>query len=366
MWSLIRLKMARSEQNWKLDYNIYNLLKFFCQTPGSPGPRNLCSTRIRSKGILIHQCETHPLLIFQKKSVSDRSGARLEKSTMPLADKENALALCLDLYEGLGKSDVTSETSSRISQFMNWSPLLLSTLALLMQHLKEFGLQHVLARTSLFHPFASLTYMQLPGQTMQNLQVLSSNEEVPAFAEKNAGIPTSLLAFMDHTVSAFGKRLLRKWLSQPLLDRESLETRRAALDELLCNRPAEPLFDLLHSHLKNAIDLEKSLSRIQYGKANTTETYGFLIFFAEVQNSLSQADWANHIHSSLLKRIYESVGVVEYAVTQLLTSIDATAAQNGDKINLLTDSQRWPEPFRLKKDTIVSMALITRSKCLLQ
>lgn len=43
----------------------------------------------------------------------------------------------------------------------------------------------------------------------------------------------SLFAILDHTKTPFGQRLLRRWVAKPLLQREQLQERVDAVDDLL-------------------------------------------------------------------------------------------------------------------------------------
>ncbi|NLG27435.1 MAG: DNA mismatch repair protein MutS [Chloroflexi bacterium] len=74
----------------------------------------------------------------------------------------------------------------------------------------------------------------------------------------------SLLGVLDQTVTPMGARLLRRWMTQPLLSREALEARLSAVDGLyrdLAGRTA------LRGLLKGLGDLERLTNRIIQGVA---------------------------------------------------------------------------------------------------
>lgn len=75
----------------------------------------------------------------------------------------------------------------------------------------------------------------------------------------------SLLHILDHTVTPMGKRLIRQWVSKPLLDIETIQQRQAAIQALLEG-------GLLRAELRAALrplgDLERLTNRVLSGHAN--------------------------------------------------------------------------------------------------
>ena len=73
----------------------------------------------------------------------------------------------------------------------------------------------------------------------------------------------SLLSVMDRTVTAMGRRLLRRWLHRPLRDLGQLKKRQVAISEL-----REQLeFEALAQTLRPVGDLERVLARVAVGNA---------------------------------------------------------------------------------------------------
>ncbi|MDI9350137.1 MAG: DNA mismatch repair protein MutS [Candidatus Symbiobacter sp.] len=73
----------------------------------------------------------------------------------------------------------------------------------------------------------------------------------------------SLLAAIDHTLTAGGARLLQQWLVAPLLDRAVINTRLDAV-EFLTLQPA--LIERLRKILQHAADVERPLQRLSMGR----------------------------------------------------------------------------------------------------
>ena len=69
-----------------------------------------------------------------------------------------------------------------------------------------------------------MDYMVLDAQALQHLEIVESN------AGKVKG---SLLHYVDHCQTMFGKRLLKRWLMSPLLNQQKIEGRLNAIDEMM-------------------------------------------------------------------------------------------------------------------------------------
>ncbi len=74
----------------------------------------------------------------------------------------------------------------------------------------------------------------------------------------------SLLGVLDRTVTAMGARLLRAWISQPLLDLKRLNARLDAVEALTKD---ETLRAELRDYLRGVSDLERLTNRLLIGKA---------------------------------------------------------------------------------------------------
>jgi DNA mismatch repair protein MSH6 len=93
-------------------------------------------------------------------------------------------------------------------------------------------------------------HLVLDGQTLANLEVVKSQKGT---------VKGTLLEFVDRTSSPFGKRRLREWLLQPLVNIQSLTDRQDAV-EFFMTHPE--LSKHLSKKLKELPDLERNLSRI--------------------------------------------------------------------------------------------------------
>lgn len=85
-------------------------------------------------------------------------------------------------------------------------------------------------------------YMILDSAALENLEILENN--------RNGGPSGTLFAQLDHCVTAFGKRLLKRWLARPLYDTRSIVERQDAIAAMK------------GVGLSSALQFRKELSRI--------------------------------------------------------------------------------------------------------
>jgi DNA mismatch repair protein MutS len=98
--------------------------------------------------------------------------------------------------------------------------------------------------------YSTSQFMGLDAVTRRNLEL--------AEGMRSHSKQGSLLGVLDKTLSPMGSRLIRTWVSQPLLDQSSLEERFTRVDALYCNH----LFRAqLRESMKNMPDLERLTNR---------------------------------------------------------------------------------------------------------
>lgn len=97
-------------------------------------------------------------------------------------------------------------------------------------------------------------FMFLDPQTRRNLEILESST-----TGKTKG---ALVAVLDHTRTPMGSRLLKRWLSQPLLDLPALQARQ---DAVACCVEDGVMRAELRQALGDVGDMERAVSRILQG-----------------------------------------------------------------------------------------------------
>ncbi|MBR4359525.1 MAG: DNA mismatch repair protein MutS [Clostridia bacterium] len=83
----------------------------------------------------------------------------------------------------------------------------------------------------------------------------------------------SLLSVLDETVTAMGGRLLRSWVEKPLLSREKIEARLAAVAALY---DQHVLSENLRDQLRQVYDMERLLSKVSYHTLNARDCLSLL------------------------------------------------------------------------------------------
>ena len=100
----------------------------------------------------------------------------------------------------------------------------------------------------------------LDAETLANLEVFRSLRE--------GGRRGTLLSVLDRTVTAAGARLLRDWLRRPLRDRQAIERRSGAVDELVSQAERR---ERVREGLASVSDIERLLSRAVLGRISPRE-----------------------------------------------------------------------------------------------
>ena len=166
----------------------------------------------------------------------------------------------------------------------------------LLKYLEETQ-KNSLSHMSRLTRYATGNYMVLDSATRRNLEL------VETFREKQKR--GSLLWVLDKTKTAMGARTLRKYVEQPLIDKESIVKRLDAVAELKDNAICR---EEIREYLNPVYDLERLVGKITYQSANPRDLIAF-------QSSLSMLPSVKCIlkdmESDLLKEIYEELDPLE-------------------------------------------------------
>ena len=115
----------------------------------------------------------------------------------------------------------------------------------------------------------------------------------------------SLLWVLDHTKTAMGKRLIRNWVEQPLLNYSLISARQNAVEELVNNTI---LLDTEMSLLSDMYDLERIMTRIVYGTANAKELRTLSLTIDKLQGIKASLSGAK---TKMLSGIFEEIDLLE-------------------------------------------------------
>ncbi len=125
-----------------------------------------------------------------------------------------------------------------------------------MQQAQKSSLGHIRS----LYAYVNHDYMELDSSTRRNLELTRNIHE--------EGADGTLVSILDHTRTAMGGRLLRKWITRPLKQLESIRNRLGAVSDLVNERDTR---EELRRVLKEVGDLERLISRISVGRTNARD-----------------------------------------------------------------------------------------------
>ena len=145
--------------------------------------------------------------------------------------------------------------------------------------------------------YSTTKYMSLDINARRNLEI---TEKLRDKSKKG-----TLLWVLDKTSTAMGGRLLRRWLSDPLIDSKQINSRLDAVEELKNDLILKgDIIDLL----KGVYDIERLAGKISYGSVNARE-------LISLKNSVKQLPEIKKIlsrtKSKMLADLYESLDTLD-------------------------------------------------------
>ncbi|KMS99092.1 hypothetical protein BVRB_3g066900 [Beta vulgaris subsp. vulgaris] len=254
-----------------------------------------------------------------------------------------------------------------IKGIMDMPALAVQALAVTMQHLKQFGLEKILSLGASFRPYSSNFEMNLSANTLQQLEVLKNNSY-----GSDSG---SLLQTMNHTLTAFGQRLLRHWVTHPLCDRNMIAARLDAVAEIAesmggCSASiryrhldednsdtAAVLSDMnfvlssVLSTLGQSPDVQRGVTRIFHKTANPSEFIAVVHAILLASKQLQQLEIGT-VHSALLRNLIQTASSSSLISrsAKFMSSLNKEAAEKGDLLNLIcTDDGQFSEVAEARK-----------------
>jgi DNA mismatch repair protein MutS len=146
-------------------------------------------------------------------------------------------------------------------------------------------------------------YMILDSHSRKNLEL---TETLRGKSKKG-----SLLWVLDKTNTSMGSRMLRRWVEEPLINKNEIIRRLEAVEELMDNLYVS---GDLKEFLRNVYDIERLIGRISCGSANARDLISLkesLRYLPDIKASISQcrSDLLNYIYNDfdLLEDVYELI-----------------------------------------------------------
>lgn len=226
----------------------------------------------------------------------------------------------------------SQETGTLLDKVHKLSENATICLSSMINHLQEYGLEHVFDLTKYFQSFSARSHMLLNGNTLNSLEIYLNQTD---HSERG-----SLFWTLDRTQTRFGQRLLRKWVGRPLLDRARLDERVAAVEELKDGEGTTSVERIKTLLGKTRGDLEKSLIRIYYKKCSRPELLSVLqtlqMIAQEFAHVSSPADAG--FTSNLLNEAVASLPKISDDVIEYLERISVQNAKDNDKYNFFREA----------------------------
>ncbi|OJD17750.1 DNA mismatch repair protein MSH3 [Emergomyces pasteurianus Ep9510] len=240
-------------------------------------------------------------------------------------------------------------------------------LSSMIKHMSEYGLEHIFDLTKYFQTFSARSHMLLNGNTLTNLEIYQNQTD-----HTSKG---SLFWTLDRTKTRFGQRLLRKWVGRPLLNKNELEERVDAVEELQDPSKTMQIERLKGLLSKIKADLEKSLIRIYYGKCTRPELLTVLqtlqLIADEYVHLKSPVDVG--FSSPTITAAIAALPAIREDVVTYLNKINAQAAKKDDKYCFFREAEETEEiiesnlgiadvQHRLKEHCIVAAEILGKQK----
>lgn len=166
------------------------------------------------------------------------------------------------------------------------------------------------------------------GQTMILDQWTRRNLELTQ-SIRGDGKKGTLLSTLDLTKTAFGGRMLKRWIEQPLLEQTQIENRLDTIEELSNNSFLRADLIKLLTHV---YDLERIVSKVTYGSANARDLLT-LANTLSILPALSQT--INLSEAGTLKHYLDNFEGLDGLTTLLQTALDPEAPSTLKEGNLI-------------------------------
>lgn len=275
--------------------------------------------------------QTHRLLqCITNASAQADDRVRVEKRDSAQFEFASAMNTVTEFYCG------TQEKGSRsLSTVASLDSPLICCLGPLIQYLQEFSLERVLRSETSFRRLSCASGgMNLSAATLRNLEILNN--------QTDGGVKGSLLWVLDHTRTPFGRRLMRKWVSQPLADSQSISERQDAVQEIL--ESASLTLTSIRSLLTHLPDLERGICSVYHKKSSTQEFYLISSTLSrlglELQTMLPATQ--SQISSALLRSLLLDTPDLLAPAHSFLRVLNEKAAKSGNKTELFSDLSGFP------------------------
>uniref|UniRef100_A0A8B9PG33 DNA mismatch repair protein MSH3 n=1 Tax=Apteryx owenii TaxID=8824 RepID=A0A8B9PG33_APTOW len=235
----------------------------------------------------------------------------------------------------------------KLSVILSLDKPVICSLAAIIAYLKEFNLEKMLYNPSNFKRLSNETeYMTINATTMKNLEILQNQTDM-----KTKG---SLLWVLDHTKTSFGRRRLKKWVTQPLMKSSDINARLDAVSEILLSESS--VFGQIQNLLCKLPDIERGLCSVFHKKCSTQEFFLIVSTLSRLELEIQALVPVIHSHvkTPLLQNTLLEIPELLSPIKHYLKILNEEAAKSGDKTQLFKDLTDFPV-IRKKKEEILDV-----------
>ncbi|ONI45946.1 DNA mismatch repair protein MutS [Candidatus Epulonipiscioides gigas] len=230
------------------------------------------------------------------------------------------------------KQELKEHFNNNIMKSLDHDSLILCVSSLL-NYLKSIA-KNSLAHLTNIHVYNISSSMYIGAETVRSLELIETMRD-----KSKKG---SLLGTLDKTITPMGKRKIKNWILAPLINKEKINDRLNAVEELY-----KDVF--LHSELKTNLnqicDLEKIVAKIGYKTCNAKDILALknsIFYLPQIKTILGS------ITSNELSKIYSNFDILEDIYNLIDSSIEEDAPVSVRDGGLIKKTYN-NEVFRLKE-----------------
>uniref|UniRef100_T1II89 DNA mismatch repair protein MSH3 n=1 Tax=Strigamia maritima TaxID=126957 RepID=T1II89_STRMM len=270
--------------------------------------------------------------LLQDYALNTADPIRIEKQPDDLFDYVTAITKVSKFFEE------EENMKGDLQTVLSMQAPVISCFAALISYLRKFNLEKilVLATHSIMKYDENVNVLNLNATTVRNLEIFNNLTDGKTSA--------TLFSHLNRTRTAFGSRLLRKWVSYPLQNIKDIENRQDAISEFVQSK--SPLFNALKGMLHKLLDLEKQLGCVFHGRCSTNTFYIMLKTFSSIETNFSalKSQIDTEIDSEYLKNVLQDlISSFSGIADDYLSNLNEKAAKEGDKTKIFVDVSSFSE-----------------------
>ncbi|KAF9452264.1 DNA mismatch repair protein MSH3 [Macrolepiota fuliginosa MF-IS2] len=257
------------------------------------------------------------------------------KTLMSYSDAFSAVSsFYTDKKRAVAASD-SFKSGKLIAEITDFPKRVVIALAHAIKYLSKFNIADALLETKFFTKFTTRAHMLLAANTLINLEVYRNETDYTTRG--------SLMQILNKTQTKFGARLLKTWVGRPLVDRNLLQERINAVQEIF--ESGSDKLMRLRGTLARLPDLARGLCRIQYGQCTPKELANILKAFKKIGNAYAE-EFENPsdvgLDSCILNGIIFCLPKLRPVMQELIGAVNLDYADENRKELMWTDPDKYP------------------------